>query len=110
VLSFNGHNSGSPTALAQREQAEALARARASAGGELSAFEQMMLRKSKPTLDNQTVLKLVQASVDNSVILQLIYTSNADYDLTADAIIEMKKAGISEPILLAMINARYAIH
>lgn len=110
VLSFSGHNAGNDSALVQKEQAEALARARAATGGELSAFEQMMLRKSRPALDNATVLKLVRANVDNSVILQLIYTSNADYDLSADAIIGMKKAGISEAILLAMINASYAIH
>lgn len=110
VLSFSGRNGGNVAALTQREQAEALARARSATGGELSTFEQMMLRKSRPAMDNATVLKLVKANVDNSVILQLIYTSNADYDLSADAIIELKKAGLNESILLAMINASYAIH
>ncbi len=106
-LSFGG--SGSKAALAQKEQAEALARARTAMGGELSTFDQMMLHKSRPALDNGTVVKLVNAHVDTAVILQLIHTSNADYDLSANAIIEMKHAGLNEAILLAMINASYGI-
>ena len=70
----------------------------------------MMLRKSKPALDNATVVRLVRANVDTSVILQLIHTSTADYDLSANAIIELKEAGLTEPILLAMINASYGTH
>jgi hypothetical protein len=109
VLSFSGGNPANGATLAQKEQAEALARARAAIGGELSNFEQLMLRKSKPAMDNATVLKLVKANVDKSVILQLIQTSSPDYDLSADAIIAMKQAGLSESILLAMINVSYGI-
>jgi hypothetical protein len=107
--SFLTWGAGNATA-AQKEQAEALARARAAAGGELSTFERMMLRKSKPAMDNETVLKLVKANVGESVVVQLIRASNADYDLSANAIIEMKKAGVNETILLAMIDASYGTH
>jgi hypothetical protein len=58
-------------------------------GGQLSTFEQMMTKKPKATLDNATVLKLWRASVGSDVILQMIRTSNADYDLSANAIIEL---------------------
>ena len=97
-------------AAAQREQLEALARARSATGGDLSTFEQMMLRKSKPAMDNATILRLVKANVGESVVIQLIRTSNADYDLSANAIIELKTAGVNETILRAMIDATYATH
>jgi hypothetical protein len=105
VLAFRAGNGSSVS-----PQEQAIARARAANGGELSSFEQMMLHKSRPALDNATVLKLVRARVNEVVIVQLIHTSTADYDLSADSIIAMKQAGVSEPLLLAMINVTYGNH
>jgi len=86
---------------------DGLARARTATGGQLSPFEQMMLHKPKAVLDNATILKLVRANVEVSVILQMIKTSTADYDLGANAIIELKQAGVDQQIILAMIDASY---
>ena len=86
--------------------ADALARARASAGG-LTAFEQMMIKKPRTTMDNATVLKLWRANVGANVILQLIRTSTPDYDVSASSIIELKQAGVEQSIILAMIDASY---
>ena len=99
-----------PTAAGttQQEQAEALARARTSGGGELSTFEQMMLKKPKAAMNNSVVLRLVKAQVPKEVILQMIRTSIADYDVGANAIIEMKESGVDQSIILAMIDASYA--
>ncbi len=108
VLSFKSAVAGSNSSVSPQEQA--VARARAANGGELSGFEQMMLHKSKPALDNATVLRLVRARVSEAVIVQLIHTSAADFDLGADSIIAMKQAGVSEPLLLAMINVTYGNH
>ena len=58
-------------------------------------------------MDNATILKLWKASVGPNVILQLIRTSNADYDVSASAIIELKEAGVDQTIILAMIDASY---
>ncbi|MDE3199181.1 MAG: hypothetical protein KGN84_22720 [Acidobacteriota bacterium] len=86
--------------------ADALSRARTSAGG-LTTFEQMMLKKPRTTMDNATILKLWKANVGTNVILQMIRTSNSDYDLSANAIIELKEAGVDQTIILAMIEAAY---
>lgn len=111
---LTGLGAGTDTSAAapapQADQVEALARARTAAGGDLSTFEQMMLRKPRASMDNATVLKLVKASVGKDVILQLIHTSTADYDVSANAIIELKEAGVDQGIILAMINASYATH
>jgi hypothetical protein len=108
ALSLRGTAAGNNPSVSPQEQA--VARARAANGGELSSFEQMMLHKSKPALDNATVLKLVRARVSEAVIVQLIHTSSADFDLGADSIIAMKQAGVGEPLLLAMINVTYGTH
>ncbi len=87
--------------------AEALSRARMSAGG-LSTFEQMMMKKPRATMDNATVLRLWKANVGANVILQLIRTTTPDYDVSANSIIELKEAGVDQSIILAMIDASYA--
>jgi hypothetical protein len=88
---------------------DALARARSSAGG-LSAFEQLMINKPRAMMDNPTVLKLWRANVGPEVILQMIRTSNSDYDVSANAIIELKQAGVDQSIILAIIDASYRSH
>jgi hypothetical protein len=86
--------------------ADALARARTSAGG-LSTFEQMMIKKPRTTMDNATVLKLWKANVGANVILQMIRTTTPDYDVSANSIIELKEAGVDQAVILALIDASY---
>jgi hypothetical protein len=95
---------------AAQSQAELLARTRNSVGGQLSTFEQLMIQKPKQTLDNATIVRLWKANVGTSVILQLIRTSNSDFDVTANSIIELKQAGLDETIILAMVDAAYRRH
>jgi hypothetical protein len=73
----------------------------------LSAFEQMMLKKPRSTMDNVTVLQLCSANVGTDLILQMIRNSNPDFDVDAVAVIELKKAGVDERIIAAMIDAPY---
>jgi len=87
--------------------ADALSRARTSAGG-ISTFEQMMIRKPKTTMDNAAILRLWKANVGTNVILQLIRATAPDYDVSATSIIELKEAGVDQSIILAMIDASYA--
>jgi hypothetical protein len=91
---------------ASQGTADALARARTSAGG-LSTFEQMVIKKPRTTMDNATILKLWKANVGPNVILQLIRTTTPDYDVSANSIIELKEAGVDQAVILAMIDASY---
>jgi hypothetical protein len=86
---------------------DSLSRTRNAMGGQLSTFEQMMTKKPRSTLDNATILKLWRANVGSDVILQMIRTSNADYDLSANAVIELRQAQVDRSIILAMIDASY---
>jgi hypothetical protein len=100
-----------PSWLRPKETAQSdldsLSRTRNAMGGQLSTFEQMMTKKPRSTLDNATVLKLWRANVGSDVILQMIRTSNADYDLSANAVIELRQAQVDRTIILAMIDASY---
>jgi len=91
----------------QFNAADALSRARSSSGA-LTTFEQMMLRKPKSTMDNATILQLWRANVGVNVILQMIRTSVPDYDVSANAVIELKQAGVDQVVILAMIDATYS--
>lgn len=88
--------------------ADALARARNSSGA-LSTFELMMLRKPRTTMDNASVLKLWKANVGTNVITQMIRNSNADYDLSPAAVIQLKEAGVDQTIILAMMDVTYNV-
>jgi hypothetical protein len=70
----------------------------------------MMTKKPKSTLDNATIMKLWHANVGSNVILQMIRTSNADFDVSAGAIIELREAQVDQAIILAMIDASYTNH
>jgi hypothetical protein len=50
------------------------------------------------------VQAMVQAHVSDTVIVSQIQNSSARYTLTADQIIALKAAGVSDPVLNAMIN------
>ena len=91
----------------QLDSVQALSQARAPGGGQLSAFEEMMVRRPKSTLTNASVVELAKAGVRNEVIIRLIRASNADYDLRANAIIELKRNNVDESVILAMIDQSY---
>jgi len=86
---------------------QALARARAATGGQLSAFEEMMVRRPKSTMSNASVLELAKAGVRPDVIVRLIRASTVDFDLRAPSVVELKKAGVDEAVILAMIDQTY---
>lgn len=89
---------------------DALAGARTSMGGQLSAFEQMMVKKPRTSMSNGTILQLWRAKVGTDVILQMIRTSTPDYDLSANAVIDLKQAGVDQSVVLAIIDASYTAH
>ena len=86
---------------------QVLTQSRAPGGGQLSAFEEMMVRRPKSTLSNPNIVELSKAGVRPEVIIRLIRASNADYDLRANAIIELKRAGVDESVILTMIDQSY---
>ena len=50
------------------------------------------------------ILKLFQANVGDDLLIAFIKNSGAGYGLTADQIIYLRQQGVSDPVLMAMLN------
>ena len=60
---------------------------------------------AEPSLmSNDTVLRMHNAGLADDLILQTIAAQPGRYDTTPDALITLKEAGISDPVLTAMSN------
>ena len=60
----------------------------------------------KPSaLTNEDVLKLVTAAIGDDVILAKIKSSPSQFQLDTDSIVALKKAGASDRVIAAMIEA-----
>ena len=60
---------------------------------------------AEPTLmSNDTILRMHAAGLADDLILQTIAAQPGRYNTTADALISLKTAGLSDPILSAMAN------
>ena len=86
---------------------QSLARARAATGGQLSPFEEMMVRRPKLTMVNSNIVELTKAGVRPDVIVRLIRASSADYDLRANSVIDLKRASVAEAVIVAMIDQSF---
>ena len=57
-------------------------------------------------LTNESILTMVKAGLDESVILAKITTTAARFDTRTDALIELKRAGVTDRVLAAMVEKR----
>ncbi len=56
-------------------------------------------------LTNDDILKLAKAGLPDSVVIAKIKSSNCEFDTSADALIKLKGAGVSGPVLQAVVEA-----
>ena len=78
--------------LALAFAAASAARAQAQNGGAAST-----------TLTNASVVKLVRAGFREKTVIAIIAARPVNFDLTPDRLIELKKSGVGERVILAMI-------
>lgn len=58
-----------------------------------------------PSLTNDDIIKLAKEKLPDSVILAKIKSSACDFDTSTDGLIKLKRAGISDAVLQAMVDA-----
>ena len=58
-----------------------------------------------PKLDNQGVLEMVQAGFSEGTIIRKIELAQVDFDLSSNALTELKQNRVSEKIIKAMTTA-----
>jgi hypothetical protein len=65
---------------------------------------QLKLEKT-PALNNDTIIKLVEAGFSEGTIVKRIEDSPAEFDLSAQKVEELRKRRVTEPIIAAMTAA-----
>jgi hypothetical protein len=66
----------------------------------LTAFAQ---QRTEAPLTNTAVIKLVRAGFKEKTIIAIIRSRPAQFDLSPDRLIELKRGGVSENVILAML-------
>ncbi|MGA8309378.1 MAG: hypothetical protein WB755_05075 [Terriglobales bacterium] len=59
-----------------------------------------------PLLTNAEIVKMVKAGLQDSTILSVIATSDSDFDVSVDGLLALKDAGVSSPVMDAMLAAK----
>jgi hypothetical protein len=59
--------------------------------------------QSQKTLNNAAVVKLTKAGFKEKTIISIIYSRMPNFDLSPDRMIELKRNGVSEKIIVAML-------
>jgi hypothetical protein len=59
--------------------------------------------QSQKTLTNASVVKLVKAGFKEKTIISVIYSRMPNFDLSTERMIELKRNGVSEKIIMAML-------
>jgi tetratricopeptide (TPR) repeat protein len=60
---------------------------------------------SSAILTNDDIIKLVQAKLPDSIVIAKIKSSSSEFDTSTEALIKLKQAGVSEPVLQAILDA-----
>lgn len=71
-----------------------------------SAFAQApAARQDKKPLTNADIIRLVKSGLADSVVVSAIEANDTGFDISADALISLKSAGVSQTIIEAMLAA-----
>jgi hypothetical protein len=65
-------------------------------------------QNSPAVLTNDDIIKLAHAKLPDSVVLAKIKSSKSEFDTSTEALIKLKQAGASEPVLQAILDAQPA--
>lgn len=66
------------------------------------------LLAAQQTLNNDGVIKMMKAGLSEDVILSAITSSPGTYDTSADALVALKSAGVSDKVLAAVVGKAVA--
>jgi hypothetical protein len=71
------------------------------------ACNQALQGQQRPTeapLTNASVVKLSKAGFKEKTIISLIFARSPNFDLSADRLIDLKRSGVSEKVIMAMLS------
>ncbi len=65
----------------------------------------LVCAQTKKPLTNENVLRMVKAGFEQSMIVKAIEANDTDFDVSVEALMDLKNAGVSQPIIEAMLAA-----
>jgi hypothetical protein len=71
----------------------------------LTALVAQEEKQDKKILKNADVLLMVQNHFDDDTLVKIIEVSDSDFDISGNALIDLKKQGVSSQVLRAMLTA-----
>lgn len=60
-------------------------------------------------LTNKEIISMTKVELGQEIIIKKIFTSETDFDLSANSLIELKQADVSDEIIEAMLKAKFRI-
>lgn len=70
------------------------------------AFAAVTVAAQEEILNNAEIISLTKAGLNKSIIIGKIRSSKTNFDLSTDALIKLKQAGIDDEIVTAMLEAK----
>jgi hypothetical protein len=64
----------------------------------------------KKVLKNADIVLMIQNHFDDATLMKIIEVSDSDFDISGDALIDLKNQGASPAVLRAMLSARQKTH
>ncbi len=61
--------------------------------------------QTKKALTNDDILQMVKAEFQESMIIKTIEANDANFDVSVQALMDLKNAGVSQPVIEAMLTA-----
>ncbi|GAC1661828.1 MAG: hypothetical protein NVS9B4_14620 [Candidatus Acidiferrum sp.] len=74
------------------------------------SFVQIGTAQQNPALTNDDVIKMVKSKLPETTIVNAIQASDTNFDVSANGLIALQKAGITQPVMNAMIAASSKKH
>lgn len=68
------------------------------------AKRQAEAKKKEQTLTNGDVLEMIKLDISDLIVIRRIETSECDFDVSNEAIVGLGKAGVSDDVILAMME------
>jgi len=104
LLGWTGYLAWNKLQIPTRNLYEAASANYTTGGTAMTSFEKMVISRKRLVLQNDDIVSLVKAGISDALVLSLLHDSDAAFDLTPVAIVKLKKDGVDESLITAMLQ------
>ena len=70
----------------------------------VSAQKAGIIAKQQETLNNESIVEMINKELSEAIIISKIKSSRASFDTSASALQSLKKVGVSDAVIMAMVQ------